>query len=120
MVTDYQIALIIITIIGFIITTAFYFYFVYLPADRAEQQLDTIISNSSDLITLANQKVIQIEDETMQSLISVCESIKELICAYNKAFGCIATCILNKEAYPEFCNQLVPFDTTNVCTACGL
>ena len=125
MVTDYQIALIIITIIGFIISTAFYVYFVYLPAARAEEQLDTINKQGENLITLVNQRIVNVEDETAETLASVCESIKEAICLYNHntffnnpCGSVFPRCVLGLEAYPQFCQQFIPF--TDPCLDCPL
>lgn len=122
MITDYQIALIIITIIGFIISTAFYVYFVYLPAARAEDQIDTIIKQGDQVITLVDQRIIDVEDETTATLISLCENIRGMICTYNRnlIFGvepCVnGFCVLDSRAYPDFCQQFVPFsDTCNDC-----
>ena len=122
LVTDYQIALIIITIIGFIVSTAFYVYFVYLPAARAEDQIDIIIGEGEDLITLVNQRVEDVQEETITTLTSVCESIKALICVYNHqnfTNPCGShppRCVLSLEAYPDYCQPFVPF--TNTCTDC--
>src|SRR4029079_3123588 len=121
--SDYQIVLIIITIIGFIISTAFYVYFVYLPATRAEDQLDIIAARGEDLITLVNRRTDEFEENTTETLKSVCETIKNLICTYNKQ-GILPTppcsnvlgpfCGLTEQAYPNFCNQFSPFPT-NIC-----
>jgi len=112
--TDYQIVLIIITIIGFIISTAFYVYFVYLPATRAEDQLDIIAAQGENLITLVNQRTDEFEQNTTANLKSTCEAIKNLICTYNTNIQCNTVnrpCVLTSYAYPEFCNQFSPFPT---------
>lgn len=122
MITDYQIALIIITIIGFIVTTAFYVYFVYLPAARAEAQLDLINKQGENLVTLVNQKIVDIGGETTASLKSSCEIFLQLICDYNANIttGCPVgiegpRCILTQEAYPKYCNPIVPFNPDCTC-----
>lgn len=117
--TDYQIILIIITIIGFIISTAFYVYFVYLPATRAEDQLDIITAQGEDLITLINDRTSEIEQNTIENLRNTCEAISNLICSYNTKlifFNIIyppcdsgGKCALDTRAYPAFCNQFAPF-----------
>jgi hypothetical protein len=122
MVTDYQIALIVITIIGFIISTAFYVYFVYIPAARAEDKIDTFSAQGEALVDLVNQGVTNIQEETIEILTNICESIKSLICTYNTRLpfeGCNNDqCPLTLDAYPNYCKDLVPF--TNSCTDCPL
>jgi len=120
-ITDYLITLIIITIIGFIVTTAFYVYFVYLPAARAEAQIDTINTQGENLITLVNERVLDFEEETIENLRGICESIRLFICKYNNnsiTNPCIPghLCKLESPAYPEFCNQFDPFG--DACDAC--
>ena len=122
MITDYQIALIIITIIGFIISTAFYVYFVYLPAARAEDKIDIINKEGEDLITLVNQRVVDVQNATVETLESVCASVRSLICTYNHVEGLDPCgshpprCVLSLDAYPTYCQDLVPF--TDTCTDC--
>ena len=111
--TDYQIVIIIITIIGFIISTAFYVYFVYLPASRIEDQFEIVNEQAEEAITTVNNRITDVENITMETLLSVCESIQGYICAYNCSLGgCLdphSFCPLNNDAYPEFCKDLVPF-----------
>lgn len=120
-ITDYQMILIIITIIGFIISTAFYVYFVYLPAARAEDQLDEISQEGEDLLTLVNNRIVQAEEETVENLRGICESVQSIICQYNanSTTGCPSSlkCILTQEAYPQFCNQLIPFNPSCTCAS---
>ena len=112
--TDYQIVLIIIMIIGFIISTAFYVYFVYLPASRIEDQFEIINTRSNEVLDVVNQRIILAGDETVETLISVCSSLQQFLCLYNCSdLGfCttpIPTCPLSIKAYPDYCQTLVPF-----------
>jgi hypothetical protein len=118
MVTDYQIFLIILTIIGFIITTALYVYFVYLPAARAEAQIDVIEQKGSDLIDLVNSQITTIEDNTTETIKSLCDSFFAIICQYNLNTSVLSQpctapsgrhCILGSQAYPQYCEQFKPF-----------
>jgi len=129
MVSDYQLTLIIITIIGFIISTAFYIYFVYLPASRIESQINTIAAKGSDLIDVVNTRAPVIEEEFVETLTSICTTIQNIICEYNQqeqftGFGCFLQpptpcpnkCALTSQAYPAFCNSLVAFPES--CNGC--
>jgi len=115
--TDYQIVLIIITIIGFIISTAFYVYFVYIPTARAETKIDTISAQGLALLDLVNQRINEAEGATTEALTGLCQSFATFITDYNcnSTFtGCPSCptglcCLLSQEAYPQFCNSLVPF-----------
>ena len=116
--TDYQIVLIIIMIIGFIISTAFYVYFVYLPASRIEDQFEIINTRSNEVLDVVNQRIILAGDETVETLISVCGSIQSFICAYNCSpigGNCLVVgdpfCPLRIEAYPVYCQDLLSFDS---------
>nr|QBK90249.1 MAG: hypothetical protein LCPAC102_01620 [Pithovirus LCPAC102] len=50
MVDNWYILLIIVTIIGFLVTIALSFYFVYIPALRASNKFDDITRRGSDII----------------------------------------------------------------------
>ena len=123
--TDYQIVIIIITIIGFIISTAFYVYFVYLPASRIEDQFDIISKQGEEVITTINDRIIDVENSTTETLTSICQSIRSLICTYNclpVGGGCqnpTSFCPLRSDAYPDYCNSLVPFTScpSSTCTS---
>ena len=117
--SDYQIVLIVITIIGFIISTAFYVYFVYLPASRIEDQFEIINKQGEGLIDRINDRIDTVESETVEVLSSICSSIQAIICGYNSSeFGCTTPqfCPLSSKAYPEFCNQFSQFEPTCTCT----
>jgi len=106
--SDYLVTLIIITIIGFIISTAFYVYFVYLPASRIENQFEVVSKQATQVITTVNNRITSVEGATIETLLSTCESIRSFICAYNcSLLG--SFCPLRQEAYPAFCEQLEPF-----------
>ena len=73
---DYWIAIIIITILGFIISMALSFYFIFLPSRRAEEELDTLSIGGSqalraieDLINTTSQLGDEIEKDTCESII---------------------------------------------------
>jgi len=113
---DYLLFVIILTVIGFIVTTAFYVYFVYLPAARAEAQIDVIEQKGSDLITLVNNQITNIENTTIESLQSLCDAFFSVICDYNhnpstNPCGNVEhpRCVLDSQAYPAYCNQFRPF-----------
>lgn len=121
-ITDYQILLIIITIIGFIISISFYIYFVYLPASRIENQFENINQEGLGLIDNINNKVPVIKNEVAETLTSLCKTFNNIICSYNASTiaNCdpnnpSINCALGSEAYPAYCNQYVEF-TCNGCT----
>ena len=120
--SDYQIVLIVITIIGFIISTAFYVYFVYLPASRIEDQFEIINKQGEGLIDRINERIDTVEGETVEVLSSICSSIQAIICGYNNTiFGDCqgmpgGACALSTKAYPDFCNQFFPFNPSCTCT----
>lgn len=119
--SDYLVTIIIITIIGFIISTAFYVYFVYLPASRIEDQFEIINDQGEQIIKTVNSRITEVGDETVETLRSVCESIQSIICEYNNSrFGFCESaqplCPLSIKAYPEYCQQLLPFNPSCTCT----
>jgi len=121
--SDYLVTIIIITIIGFIISTAFYVYFVYLPASRIEDQFEIINKQGGGLIDRINERIDTVEEETVEVLSSICASIQAIICGYNNGtiFGDCqgmpgGACALSTKAYPAFCNQFSPFEESCTCT----
>ena len=120
--SDYLVTLIIITIIGFIISTAFYIYFVYLPASRIEDQFGIINIEANQVIKTVNDRISNIESETTETLLSVCETLQAVICNYNSSDflgNCQSTiplCPLSIKAYPLYCQQLIPFNPSCTCT----
>ena len=125
MITDYQILLIIITIIGFIISTAFYIYFVYLPAARIEDQFDAINTAGTGLINKVNDGIPKIENNVVETLTSICNTINNIICGYNSSIiakcnnPILSECSLSKKALPDYCNDFIKF-TCDGCPATGL
>lgn len=121
MITDYQIALIIISIVGTIISISLYVYFVYIPAARAENQIDIINQTGSEVIDVVNDRIEDIKETTSETLNSICDALHNLICTYNNFpfyGGCTSNAAgLGSDAYPNFCNEYLPLDPNCVCSA---
>ena len=108
-------------------------YFVYLPAARAEDQIDIINKQGNEIINTVNNQIDTISDDTRATLISICQTINDNICFYNAGDngcggyfigGCrpsvSISCPLTIEAYPVYCRDLVPIDPACLCTTCTI
>lgn len=106
MTTDYQIILIVITIIGFIISIMFYIYFVYIPATRAASNLDIIAKQGEDAITLVEDRIQTVKDVTAETLLQTCKTICQTVQAYNSSIlG--PPCPLTQSAIPAYCDPAI-------------
>lgn len=73
---DYWVAILIITIVGFLISIALSFYFIFLPSVRAQGQFETIVTQGTaafnditNLINTDTQLAAEIQQDTCQSLV---------------------------------------------------
>jgi hypothetical protein len=107
---DYWIAIIIITIVGFAITIALSFYFIFIPSQRAATQFSDIVSQGqqtlqdiTDLINTDTQLAQEIREDNCKSLVYTAITIT------NKSNG---ACILSGQCpcvfIPQFCCQYLP------------
>lgn len=119
--TDYQIILIIITIVSFLISLGLYVYFIYLPIAEAEIKIDRVATSTEDVITLINQRVQSNGGLISQSVEELCNGFQSIICAYNNSADAIKTCpgtktcVLTTQAYPAFCESILPFNPSCTC-----
>ena len=119
MVSDYQITLIVITIISFIISIAFYIYFVYVPAGRAASELTTVVGQGQAAITLIEDRIETVRENTAAALTQVCTKVCQTVCLYNSTFGSgIPGCALNQQAVPAYCDPTIYNVSPGTCT-CG-
>jgi hypothetical protein len=99
--SGYYIALIIITLIGFILSLVLSFYFVYLPAQRSAAAFDDIQERGTDVINNA----FVIADELNETA-TVTTDFLSAFCA-----GIVAgNGQLVRITPPSFCNNIVPIN----------
>ena len=113
MITDYEIILIIITIITIIISLAFYVFFVYIPAARAADQLDILVGQGEDVITLVEDRIETVKEDTADTLFAVCKTVCTVVQDLNNLFMGIH-CKLEQQAIPAYCDPLV-FNVDGLC-----
>jgi hypothetical protein len=106
---DYWVAIIIITIVGFLITIALSFYFIFIPASRAEEQFDTIAARGRGTLSSIQELInttVELGDEFQQG---TCESliyITDVLFNPVPEGDCFLQNFFNKCAVlPEFCYQ---------------
>lgn len=119
---DYWIAIIIITIVGFAITIALSFYFIFIPSQRAATQFGDIVSQGqqtlqdiTDLINTDTALAQEIREDSCKSLVYTAVTIT------NHTTG---ACILSGQCpctfIPQFCCQYLPSGSCDpsVITSC--
>ena len=103
---DYWIAIIIITIIGFVLSIALSFYFIFIPSVRAEEQFDVISRRGNEALT-AVENLINTSDQLATEIQEdSCESIIYVATKYFAPGGCFANSGIDPCNFiPQFCLQ---------------
>ena len=106
MITDYQIILIIITILTIIISIALYTFFVYIPASRAAAQVDVLVNQGESIITTVNNQIENVREDTTETLNAVCRTICLVVHDVNE-FITIIGCepLAGNLAVPAYCPE---------------
>lgn len=107
---NYSIAIIIITLVFFLIGLSLSFYFVFIPAERASSQLDSIfdqgqntINRINSLINTSNQLGEEVLEGTCNSIIYIATRF------FDPNTGCYRLIINNPNLFiPDICNQFIP------------
>jgi hypothetical protein len=110
MIKDYQIILIIISIITLIITISLYIFFIYIPAARAADQLDVLVVQGTNIINVVDNAVESVQEAIPERVDDVCKGICSFIFGFNEFAdntpffgGCV---LLNtNKAIPSYCPE---------------
>lgn len=120
---DYWVAILIITIVGFLISIALSFYFIFLPSVRAQGQFEIIVTQGSaalsditNLINTDTQLAAEIGEDSCKSLIYAAMTITKPpqpggpFCPLPGQCPC--------QFIPQYCCQFVPLGVCDipVCT----